>query len=246
MRTEKSKQMNAVRRHDRNKSWSKDIKINNFSIEVGGRYLLENASMTLAMGKKYGLVGRNGIGKTTLLNFIVRRDIENLPEMGEVLLVEQEVEATDKSVLETLLEADIERTELLEKMKRLETSDSGQLESGETLAQVQERLAEIEYDKAEPKAASILAGLGFSVDVIHRPTKSFSGGWRMRVSIAKALFCEPDLLFLDEPQTKNPPIISLKYFFHSIFQKNIPSVFFKDFPSNFSFNFFHLSGLFFL
>ena len=202
---------------------SKDIKIDNFDLYVGaGLRVLSDTSLTLAYGRRYGLVGQNGIGKSTLLRAISRREL-SIPKHISILYVEQEVTGDDTSALQTVLDADVWRKHLLLEQDRLqdrintlvdERERMGDVEDSDPAARlidderadlesnlndVVEKLTEIESDKAESRAASILAGLGFSPESQQQATKSFSGGWRMRLSLARALFFKPDLLLLDEP-----------------------------------------------
>lgn len=177
-----------------------DIKVENFSISARGNDLFVNANLNITNGRRYGLVGPNGMGKTTLLKHIANRQLAVPPNI-DVLLCEQEVRADDTSALDVLLKSDVKRTKLLEEQKQLEaqleTSKDPELQN--KLKHVYDELRAINADAAEPKARRILAGLGFTPKMISRPTKSFSGGWRMRISLACALFIEPTLLMLDEP-----------------------------------------------
>ncbi|KAM1718369.1 hypothetical protein ACFX11_026087 [Malus domestica] len=150
----------------------KDITVENFSVSARGKELLRNASVKITHGKRYGLVGPNGMGKSTLLKLLAWRKIP-VPKNIDVLLVEQEVVGDDKTAIEIVVSAN---EELVKIRKELMGSDS-----------------------AEAQASKILAGLGFTQDMQGRPTKSFSGGWRMRISLARALFVQPTLLLLDEP-----------------------------------------------
>lgn len=100
-------------KHDKGTSFNKDIMIPNVTIIVGGKTLLESSILKLVRGRKYGLVGRNGIGKTCLINAISRGEIEKFPQGVHTLQVEQEVEGDDISVLEHIMNCDIERNQLL-------------------------------------------------------------------------------------------------------------------------------------
>lgn len=179
-----------------------DIKIENFSIAAKGKDLFVNASLLIANGRRYGLVGPNGHGKTTLLRHIQQRAF-SIPPNIDILYCEQEVVADDFSAVDSVLKADVKRTELLAECKKLEddlangVGNSTDLQ--DRLTEVYAELKAIGADSAEPRARRILAGLGFSKDMQNRATKHFSGGWRMRVSLARALYIEPTLLLLDEP-----------------------------------------------
>jgi ATP-binding cassette, subfamily F, member 3 len=169
--------------------------IDNLVFNGWGRRFFDSASVSLPVGAKVGLVGRNGVGKSTLFKLILG---ELTPDGGEIVLpkaarigsVDQEHPATPVSLLDTILAADVEREAL---NADLETAEP------EQLADIYQRLIEIDADRAPARAAEILSGLGFSNADPERPMAEFSGGWRMRVALAAALFAQPDLLLLDEP-----------------------------------------------
>ncbi|KAL1232006.1 ATP-binding cassette sub-family F member 1 [Trichinella pseudospiralis] len=176
-----------------------DIKVDNFSIAAQGKELFTNASLTIAAGRRYGLVGPNGMGKTTLLKHIANRKLD-IPSNIDILYCEQEIEVDEKSAIDVVILADVKRKKLLDEERQLmEKVSDGDLSVNERLQEVCDELRAIGADAAEPRARRILAGLGFNAEMQSRPSNQFSGGWRMRISLARALFLEPTLLLLDEP-----------------------------------------------
>nr|QNH67963.1 ATP-binding cassette transporter subfamily F member 1 X1 [Brachionus plicatilis] len=177
---------------------SLDIKIEAFSISTKGRNLFANADLKISFGRHYGLVGPNGMGKTTLLKHIANRSLK-IPTNIDLLLCEQEVQADEESAINSVLKADKKRMLLLEEEKKILSSDNQSKEEVKRLNQIYEEMNAMKADAAESKARRILAGLGFDKEMMERSTKNFSGGWRMRISLARALFMEPTFLMLDEP-----------------------------------------------
>ena len=194
-------------RHEKGDNFKLDIMVNNVTLVVGGKTLLDNATLKLVKGKKYGLVGRNGIGKTSLINAISRGEIEKFPMDIHILEVEQEVVGDDKSVLDHILDCDVERKSLLEELAHFQDGEEGEEDMNADekakrtlrLAAISERLEMIDHTEAEPKAIGILTGIGFAQEELHKKSKEFSGGWRMRIAIAKVIYSEPEILMLDEP-----------------------------------------------
>ena len=174
-----------------------DIQIGNIQLYGGRQELLTDATLKLVHGTKYGLVGRNGTGKSTLLHAMSTFPIP-MPEHRPIIHVEQEAAPSTKSAIQTVLDTDLERNYLLEIEKILLDEDKDTHE-GIDLNEVYERLDEIGGDEAIARAGGILGGLGFDAEMQNKATKEFSGGWRMRISLAQALFMTPDLLLLDEP-----------------------------------------------
>ncbi|CAD7933197.1 unnamed protein product [Amoebophrya sp. A25] len=169
-------------------------------MHAGKQELLDGALLRCSYGVKYGLIGRNGVGKSTLLRAISDRDGRvEIPAHMSLMHVEQEITGSETTVIQTVLESHAEREYLLELEKRFLEDSEIDLIYGVTLMEVYERLEELNSEEAETHAARILAGLGFTHKKQNTPTKEFSGGWRMRIALASALFNEPDLLLLDEP-----------------------------------------------
>ena len=172
------------------------LHINDMTFRFGGRTLFEQATLHLPKGAKMGLVGRNGAGKTTLFRMILD---QLSPDGGAVRVrkgarlgtVSQEAPGGSDSLLATVLAADTERSALLAEAET--ATDPGRI------ADIHNRLADIDAQTAPARAARILAGLGFDEAAQSRPCSEFSGGWRMRVALAATLFARPDFLLLDEP-----------------------------------------------
>ena len=172
------------------------LQLSNIFYSIQGKPIFEDASAVIPTGHKVGIVGRNGTGKTTLFKLIKK---SLTPDSGKIEIpkyykiggVEQEAPACEKSLLQTVLEADIERTQLLK-----EVDDC---KDGKRITYIYQRLEDINAYSAEARASSILSGLGLDNEAQQRPCHEFSGGWRMRVALGAVLFSNPDLLLLDEP-----------------------------------------------
>ncbi|OIQ89156.1 putative ABC transporter ATP-binding protein YheS [mine drainage metagenome] len=172
------------------------LHINDLTYRIAGRPLFDAATVHIAAGQRVGLVGRNGAGKSTLFKLILG---ELHADGGTITLrprarlgrVAQEAPEGEETLQDCVLAYDPERTALL--------AEAETCSDGHRLAELHERLAAIDAHSAPARAAAILAGLGFDAQAQNRPVGSFSGGWRMRVALAGALFAQPDLLLLDEP-----------------------------------------------
>jgi ATP-binding cassette subfamily F protein 3 len=170
--------------------------VDDLTVRIAGRILLERASARIPTGARVGLVGRNGAGKTTLFG-VIAGDISaeqghiEIPPRWRIGRLAQEAPNGPESLLVVVLRGHPERTALL--------AEAETAQDPHRIAEIQTRLADIGAHAAPARAASILAGLGFSAADQQRPCAEFSGGWRMRVALAATLFAEPDLLLLDEP-----------------------------------------------
>jgi ATP-binding cassette, subfamily F, member 3 len=171
------------------------LRIEKLVFDAWGRRFFDSATVAIPAGTKVGLVGRNGVGKSTLFKLILG---DLIPLSGEIVLpksarigsVDQEHPATPTSLIDTILAAD----------KRRESLNAAlAIAAPEELAEIYHDLDAIDAARAPARAAEILSGLGFANADLQRPMAEFSGGWRMRVALAAALFAEPDLLLLDEP-----------------------------------------------
>jgi ATP-binding cassette subfamily F protein 3 len=172
------------------------LEIDDLTYRIGQRALFDGARASLSEGWKVGLVGRNGTGKSTLLRLIQEEagapgGAIRLKRGARLGFVAQELPATDQPLLEAVLDADRERADLL---RLAETSTDP-----DEIAAAHVRLVDIDAHSAPARAAAILSGLGFTDADLERPTRAFSGGWRMRAALAGVLFATPDLLLLDEP-----------------------------------------------
>lgn len=172
------------------------LNLNDVTVRLGGRTIIDGASARLPPKGRIGLIGRNGAGKTTLVRTItggIEADAGSIdmPRGARLGYIAQEAPAGDRTPFETVLAADTERAALMIESETCEDPDR--------LGDVYERLIAIDAYTAPSRAAQILVGLGFDESMQQRPLDSFSGGWKMRVALASLLFSQPDLLLLDEP-----------------------------------------------
>lgn len=186
---------------------ARDINVTNFTLQHMGQVLLDECEVVLNHGNRYGLIGLNGCGKSTLLKALGARAIP-IPNSIDIFFLKEEVEPSDTmTALDAVMSVDEERLKLEQQAEDLNTllgdvPEDGDPENEKTSEEIQEdimealnlvygRLDALDAATAEVRARSILAGLGFTHDMQSKLTKDFSGGWRMRVSLARALFIQP-------------------------------------------------------
>ncbi|USD21451.1 ATP-binding cassette domain-containing protein [Microbulbifer variabilis] len=177
------------------------INLQGVSLHRGERDLLNGADCRIFPGHKVGIIGANGCGKSTLFKLLLGQ-LESdagqvdIPGGWRIAHMAQEVEASDQSALDYVLDGDRELRNLQDQLKKAETSGES---DGHKLAELHERMASIDGYSGPARAAQLLDGLGFAHAEQQRPVRSFSGGWRIRLNLARALMCPADLMLLDEP-----------------------------------------------
>ena len=175
------------------------IEIKNLTLQRGLKVLLDQAALSLAPGRRVGLIGKNGSGKSSLFALLKGKitadkgDV-SIPKHWKTAAVAQETPALDISALDYVLQGDGELQLFQTALQEAEAKNDGMKQ-----AEYHAKLEEIDAYSAPARAAKLLSGLGFSQEEHGRPVKSFSGGWRMRLNLAQALMCRADLLLLDEP-----------------------------------------------
>ena len=173
-----------------------DVKIGGFTLAAYGKELIKDTQIEFTIGRRYGLIGSNGSGKSAFLKCLAEREVP-IPNHIDIFLLEEEVAAEEKTPTEVVIH------EVQEEMKRLEAESEKILEEegpeSELLQDIYNRLEGMDPSTFEVRAAKLLHGLGFGAEFMQKKTKDLSGGWRMRVALAKALFIKPTLLLLDEP-----------------------------------------------
>ena len=175
------------------------ITLKNVTVRRGAKVLLNGVNATINPGEKAGLVGRNGAGKSSLfalLNGSLHEDGGDfyIPTQWRMAQVAQNMPETDEPATAFVVAGDTRLTDLQAELEKAEAADDGM-----AIAHAYTDLADAGAHDAEPRAQALILGLGFKVSELDKPVNSFSGGWRMRLQLARALMCPSDLLLLDEP-----------------------------------------------
>ncbi|MBS0301170.1 MAG: ABC-F family ATP-binding cassette domain-containing protein, partial [Proteobacteria bacterium] len=175
------------------------IELKDITLRRGAKVLLEGASVSIHAGEKVALVGRNGTGKSTLLALLSGalhedRGSFTLPAGWRLAQVAQHMPETDAPATDFVISGDERLTHLREQLSKAEQSGDGM-----AIAQSHSDLQDAGAHDARARAEALILGLGFTPDQLQRPVNSFSGGWRMRLQLARALMAPSDLLLLDEP-----------------------------------------------
>ena len=173
--------------------------LNQLSLRRGVKLVLNQASVTLQPGEKVGLVGRNGAGKSSLFSLLAGRLHADAGDFGmpprwRIAEVAQEMPETSEGATDFVLQGD---TRLMEAQAALAAAEAA--DDGHAMADAHHAISDAGGFDARPRAQSMLLGLGFALGELDAPVNTFSGGWRMRLQLARALMCPADLMLLDEP-----------------------------------------------
>lgn len=181
------------------------IKLSQISVRHGAHTLLDHTSATIFPGHKVGLVGANGSGKSSLFA-VLRGELSadtgevDLPKAWAVAHMAQHIKALDQTAIDFVLDGDEAfRAAEMAVTQAQSTASSSEIDGAMAIAAAHEALETADGYQAPARAARLLSGLGFQDSDFNAPISSFSGGWRIRLSLAKALMCPSDLLLLDEP-----------------------------------------------
>jgi ATP-binding cassette subfamily F protein 2 len=173
-----------------------DVRIEGFSLNAWGTELIKDTSIEFTIGRRYGLIGSNGSGKSTFLRCLAHREVP-IPEHIDIFFLEEEAEPSDMTGLQMVVDKAEKEVKRLEAEAERITEEEGA--DHPLVLDIYSRLDDMDANTFESRASKLLYGLGFGPEMMAKKTRDMSGGWRMRVALARALFVKPTLLLLDEP-----------------------------------------------
>lgn len=184
---------------------TRDINVGGFTVAFHGKNLVEETDLVINYGRRYGFIGPNGSGKSTVMKAIAARSIP-IPESIDMYFLDCEYEASDKTAIQAVFEVQDEVKDLEDQAEKLNNQMSESADDEDAVIAIQsqlelvyEKLDDLDVNTAEARASTILFGLGFTTKMQSMKTREFSGGWRMRIALARALFLKPEFMLLDEP-----------------------------------------------